>query len=213
MCSVLPPGRPWRQSRHRREAVRETRGEGGIPPLFFRLEETPMTSRREFIKTSAAIGAGLMLGGRWQPVWAYSQSQSLPKFVEPLRDVTAGGIPLAASDGVSNYATAPRRTTRSTSSSSRTSCTRTCPIRRASGAIAPATSARARTGTSAASSPRSAGRRSRSRAQQAAGDAHLPVDRTIMGSRGGQARTGDDPPARRIRALDQRRRPVLLVGP
>jgi anaerobic selenocysteine-containing dehydrogenase len=33
-----------------------------------------MVDRREFIKTSAALGAGVMLGTKWQQVWAYSQS-------------------------------------------------------------------------------------------------------------------------------------------
>lgn len=59
-----------------------------------------MVDRREFIKTSVALGAGVMLGAKWQPVWAYSHSPALAKFVAPLRDVTAGGIPVATSDGV-----------------------------------------------------------------------------------------------------------------
>ena len=64
-----------------------------------------MVHRREFIKTSAALGAGVMLGAKWQPVWAYSNSPGLAKFVAPMRDVTAGGIPVAASDGVVGTAT------------------------------------------------------------------------------------------------------------
>ena len=59
-----------------------------------------MVDRREFIKTSAPLGAGVMLGTKWQQAWAYSQSPNLAKFVAPMRDVTLGGIPVAASDGV-----------------------------------------------------------------------------------------------------------------
>ena len=58
-----------------------------------------MVDRRDFIKASTALGAGALFGAHWQTVWAYSQSQALAKFVAPMRDVTAGGIPVAASDG------------------------------------------------------------------------------------------------------------------
>src|SRR5512132_3222486 len=64
-----------------------------------------MVSRRDFIKTSGALSAGMMLGARWQVAHAYSQSGNLANFVAPLRDVTAGGIPVATSDGPINYAT------------------------------------------------------------------------------------------------------------
>jgi len=58
-----------------------------------------MVDRRRFIKTSAAVGTTALFGAHWQHVWAYSQSQALAKFISPMRDVTAGGIPVAASDG------------------------------------------------------------------------------------------------------------------
>ena len=59
-----------------------------------------MFNRREFFKASTALGASASLGAYWQKGWAFSQSPALAKFVTPLRDVTAGGIPIAASDGV-----------------------------------------------------------------------------------------------------------------
>ena len=67
-----------------------------------------MIKRRNFIKASTSLGAGALLANPWQPIWAYSQSQALAKFVAPMRDVTAGGVPIAASDraglnGVQHY--------------------------------------------------------------------------------------------------------------
>jgi spore coat protein A, manganese oxidase len=64
-----------------------------------------MSNRREFIKTAASIGTGMLLGSSWQVVWA-APSPQLAKFIQPLRGVGgAGGIPVAASDGTSNGAT------------------------------------------------------------------------------------------------------------
>lgn len=59
-----------------------------------------MVGRREFLKTST-LGTLAVSGASWRPVWAYSQSQALAKFVAPMRDVTAGGIPVATSHFVS----------------------------------------------------------------------------------------------------------------
>lgn len=58
-----------------------------------------MSDRRQFMKATATLGAVALLAGKWQWVWAFSQSPHLPKFTQPLRDVGGGGIPLAASDG------------------------------------------------------------------------------------------------------------------
>lgn len=60
-----------------------------------------MTTRRQFLKASLAIGAGAMLASSWRSVWAFSQSDHLQKFVQSLRGLGEGGIPLASSDGVS----------------------------------------------------------------------------------------------------------------
>ena len=61
-----------------------------------------MTSRREFIKTSAALGAGVMLGGSWKFARAFYQTpaNSIPLFMNTLRGVGPGGIPVAAPDAV-----------------------------------------------------------------------------------------------------------------
>lgn len=59
-----------------------------------------MLHRRDFMKASTALGAAALFGTHGQPAWAYSQSQALAKFVAPMRDVTAGGVPVAGTDGV-----------------------------------------------------------------------------------------------------------------
>lgn len=57
--------------------------------------------RRKFLQTSAAAAAGTAALLTMKRLgFAYSQSPGLAKFVAPMRDVTAGGIPIAASDGV-----------------------------------------------------------------------------------------------------------------
>ena len=60
-----------------------------------------MANRREFVKATASLGAGALLGGAWHPARAEeSISPQLAKFIQPLRGVGgAGGIPLAGSDG------------------------------------------------------------------------------------------------------------------
>ena len=63
-----------------------------------------MVDRREFIRTSAAIGAGVMLGGKWEFAQAFYQSQpTIPLFGTALRGVGPGGIPVAGSDGTSSW--------------------------------------------------------------------------------------------------------------
>lgn len=60
-----------------------------------------MTSRRSFMKTTAALGAAGALGGRWGDAFAYYQTPSvIPLFVNPLRGVGPGGIPVAAPDSM-----------------------------------------------------------------------------------------------------------------
>ena len=62
-------------------------------------------SRRQFLRKTGyaglAVGASTFLPWRFvvRDAYAYSSSPTLAKFVEALRDVTAGGIPVAASDG------------------------------------------------------------------------------------------------------------------
>ena len=63
-------------------------------------------SRRQFLKGSMMAGAYLAAGSAgalWKPrrAYAFAQSQNLKKFIQPLRNPLTGGIPLAASDGVS----------------------------------------------------------------------------------------------------------------
>ena len=54
-------------------------------------------SRRGFIK-AGTLAAGTVLAGRWTTALAAGSGGFLAKFVQPLRDVTAGGIPVAAKD-------------------------------------------------------------------------------------------------------------------
>jgi len=58
-----------------------------------------MSNRRDFVKAVAAMSTGALLGGKWQSAWASNRSPRLAKFIQPLRGVGSGGIPLAASDG------------------------------------------------------------------------------------------------------------------
>ena len=61
-------------------------------------------SRRTFLKAGAGVGAGLVLPGRWlaaaPPAAAFSQSQHLLKFIQPMRGVGGSGIPIAQPDTV-----------------------------------------------------------------------------------------------------------------
>jgi spore coat protein A, manganese oxidase len=58
-------------------------------------------TRRDFIKASAAGGAGLMVLGRAQRAWAFYQSPTtIPLFGTTLRGVGPGGIPVAAADAL-----------------------------------------------------------------------------------------------------------------
>jgi spore coat protein A, manganese oxidase len=57
-------------------------------------------TRRDFIKASAAGGAGLMVLGRAQRAWAFYQSSGIPLFGTTLRGVGPGGIPVAAPDSL-----------------------------------------------------------------------------------------------------------------
>ncbi len=61
-------------------------------------------TRREFLKMSAAAGAGLAMSGRFTfdapPASAFSQSANLKKFIQPLRGVGGDGIPVAQPDTV-----------------------------------------------------------------------------------------------------------------
>lgn len=64
-----------------------------------------MSNRREFMKATAAIGAGVLVGGRWQAARASTASLRLEKFTQPLREIGGtGGIALAASDGTRSRA-------------------------------------------------------------------------------------------------------------
>jgi spore coat protein A len=58
-----------------------------------------MSNRRDFVKAVAAMSTGALLGGKWPSAWASNRSPRLAKFIQPLRGVGSGGIPLAASDG------------------------------------------------------------------------------------------------------------------
>jgi spore coat protein A, manganese oxidase len=59
-------------------------------------------NRRDFIKTSAMVGAGVALYGGFgsAPAWAFYQSSGLNLFLfdQPLRGVGPGGIPVALPD-------------------------------------------------------------------------------------------------------------------
>ena len=61
-------------------------------------------SRRTLLKTGAIAGAGLLVPVKWlanaPPAAAFSQSQRLRKFIQPMRGVGASGIPLAQPDTV-----------------------------------------------------------------------------------------------------------------
>jgi spore coat protein A len=63
-----------------------------------------MLTRRQFLKLSAAAGASLVLPTKWladaPPAFAFSQSDSLKKFIQPLRGVGGSGIPIAQPDPV-----------------------------------------------------------------------------------------------------------------
>jgi spore coat protein A len=65
---------------------------------------TTHISRRTLLKAGALAGAGLAVPWRWladaQPTAAFSQSDKLRKFVQPLRGVGGAGIPLAQPDAV-----------------------------------------------------------------------------------------------------------------
>lgn len=63
-----------------------------------------MSNRRQFIRATAGIGAGVLIGGRWQMAWASNRSPGLAKFIQPLRGVGGAGIPIAASDGTRTQA-------------------------------------------------------------------------------------------------------------
>jgi spore coat protein A, manganese oxidase len=71
-----------------------------------------MPTRREFIQTSMAVGAGLALYGGFgsEKAWAFYQTNSTPLWKTVLRGVGPGGIPVAAPDafpapvtGVTHY--------------------------------------------------------------------------------------------------------------
>ena len=57
-------------------------------------------TRRDFIRTTAAGGAGLLVAGMPRRAWAFYQSPGLPLFGTTLRGVGPGGIPVAAADAL-----------------------------------------------------------------------------------------------------------------
>jgi spore coat protein A len=61
-----------------------------------------MLSRRQLFKLGAVAGAGLLIPAKWWTnpslVRAFSQTSGLRKFVQPLRGVGPGGIPIAGPD-------------------------------------------------------------------------------------------------------------------
>jgi len=63
---------------------------------------TTRMSRRTILKAGTIAGAGLAVPWRWladaPPTAAFSQSDKLRKFIQPLRNPVLGGIPLAAAD-------------------------------------------------------------------------------------------------------------------
>jgi len=65
---------------------------------------TTRMSRRTILKAGAIAGASAAVPWRWlagaPPVAAFSQSQRLRKFIQPMRRVGGGGIPLAQPDTV-----------------------------------------------------------------------------------------------------------------
>ena len=62
-----------------------------------------MATRRQFIQSTFALGAGIALAGRWSRAFAFSQTPTIPLFATNLRGVGPGGIPVAASDGISMW--------------------------------------------------------------------------------------------------------------
>jgi spore coat protein A len=71
-----------------------------------------MATRRQFLQLSALAGAGLALADRFafpNLAWAFYQSPNgkvIQKFVQPLRGVGPGGIPVAQSDGTATVTNA-----------------------------------------------------------------------------------------------------------
>ena len=65
-----------------------------------------MFSRRRFLKTSMAAGAGIALYGGFgsKQAWAWYQSQQTPLWQTAFRGVGPGGIPVAAPDPFSGVA-------------------------------------------------------------------------------------------------------------
>ncbi len=63
-----------------------------------------MVDRRDFIKTTAAVGAVALLGGRWQDAYAFYQSSGIALFGTQLRGIGPGNnIPVAAPDVPLSY--------------------------------------------------------------------------------------------------------------
>jgi spore coat protein A len=53
-------------------------------------------SRRQFLQTAAAAGAGALVP--WRRAYAYVQSTPLQKFIQPLAGLGPTGIPVAVPD-------------------------------------------------------------------------------------------------------------------
>jgi spore coat protein A, manganese oxidase len=70
----------------------------------FIFEEVQMVSRRQFLQLGALAAAGLAVPVEWLSsptlALAFSQSDKLRKFIQPLRGVGGSGIPVAAADSV-----------------------------------------------------------------------------------------------------------------
>ena len=178
-----------------------------------------MINRRQFLKVAAATGAALAVPWYFDTgtAFAFYQSTGLQKFAQPLRGVGPGGIPVAAPDaftapvtGVTHYSLSIGQF--------RTSCT-----------------------PASARPPSGATTRPWRWAEEPCHQKHLggiivaqrgtPIQLTFTNDLPTQAHPAGrhqrqlprraskrperrhHPPARRVRALDQRRRPVHLVHP
>ncbi len=174
---------------------------------------TTRVSRRTILKAGALGSASLAVPWRWladAPAGAaFSQSDKLRKFIQPLRNPVLGGIPLAAADTTRQPWWQPRVTHY------------TIDIGQFTDQLHPDLPNPTRlwgfgqNGNFRHLGGIIAAKRGRSRAdhvpQQPATDAHPPGRPLDHGHRG-PGQPGGRPPPRRLRALDERRRSLRLVG-
>ena len=191
-------------------------------------------SRRQFLKGSmmagAYLAAGRGAGALWRPrrAYAFAQSPNLKKFISRrLRNPLTGGIPLAASDGVRNWPALTATGIPVDASigvrkwGAKTATHYTIDISQFKDQLHPSLANATALGIRAERQFQAPGRhhrrqegtpRSRSPSGTTCPTAHIiPVDTTIPGANQAPEPHGRPPP-RRARPLDQRRRPLRLVG-